>query len=266
MAIFAFDMDGTLYDHSTKRIPDSAMFALDNLKAQGHTVGVATGRNMRQLKKAVDPSFFDFLILVNGGYAEVNGKPLKTVAFSKEQKNRLCDYFDETNITYSVSTKEKLIAVNPNDKDLIRVINKYQVPTPDQLDNLRETDALQFCTYEKKELIYPKIKHFEGEFILHSLGDYGYDIVLPTIDKGTMFKEVAKFLGFNMKDSYAFGDSDNDAEFLSIAGTGVAMKNGTPKTISSADMVTTEVYNDGIYVGIQRLGFIKKDYSKISEL
>lgn len=52
-AIF-FDFDGTILSHTTKQVPDSAMYALNQLKKQGILTIVATGRHITEIQE------FDF--------------------------------------------------------------------------------------------------------------------------------------------------------------------------------------------------------------
>ena len=49
--IFFFDIDNTLLDHHTNSIPQSALTAIDDLKASGHQVAIATGRSHAHAKE-----------------------------------------------------------------------------------------------------------------------------------------------------------------------------------------------------------------------
>jgi P-type E1-E2 ATPase len=40
----------------------------------------------------------------------------------------------------------------------------------------------------------------------------------------------------------AIGDGENDLEMLQIAGVGVAMANGAPKTLAVADFITVRAF------------------------
>lgn len=54
-----------------------------------------------------------------------------------------------------------------------------------------------------------------------------YTIEITSIDsrKDYALKKIADHLGFDMKDTYAFGDGMNDAHMLKAAGLGVSMAN-----------------------------------------
>jgi hydroxymethylpyrimidine pyrophosphatase-like HAD family hydrolase len=63
-------------------------------------------------------------------------------------------------------------------------------------------------------------------------------------------------LGFDLKDVYAFGDGLNDLEMLKAVGTGVAMGNGVQEAKALANLVTTDVSEDGIWNGLKELQLI----------
>lgn len=256
MALFAFDIDGTLYDHKSQSIPQSALDTIKSLKHQGHIVGVSTGRNKRQLEKAVDPALFDFIMLVNGGYVEIDGKKVLSTPFSYEQKNTLVSLFEGFGYEYGITTYKNLHAPHPMSDNVQRVIQTYQVITPEQTSDIRPLEVYQFSLYEPLD-VYDSIKHLSKDYQIHSLGDYGYDLVIPGVNKGYTLQKLAKHYQIDMKDTIAFGDSDNDTLMLKMAGKGVAMNNGTKAAKCSADMITTDVFNHGIYEGVKKLGYIK---------
>jgi len=256
MKLFAFDVDGTLLDRKNNVVPESALNTIRYLREQGHIVGVATGRNQTQLAKAIDPNEFDFCIICNGGYLEINGKKIYDIQFTLEQKTKVCDVLDQLEYEYGITTEHHLYALNPDSFGVKKIISDYDVITPEKHHNLRELPVYQFTVYEAN-LTMEKIRHLEDEFVMHAFGDYGYDILIPTIDKSVMLKEVAKMFKINMEDTIAFGDADNDQLFIKEAGIGVAMGNATEGTKENADYITTESYNNGIYNGVKKLGFIK---------
>lgn len=58
--------------------------------------------------------------------------------------------------------------------------------------------------------------------------------------KDFALKRLAKHLGVDLKDTYAFGDGMNDKEMLMTAGKGVAMLNASDVVKTYADDVTTK--------------------------
>jgi len=51
----------------------------------------------------------------------------------------------------------------------------------------------------------------------------------------------------------AFGDAENDAEMLEIAGSGIAVGNADPKARAAANYVAEEHYGLGVVEGLKYL-------------
>jgi hydroxymethylpyrimidine pyrophosphatase-like HAD family hydrolase len=68
-------------------------------------------------------------------------------------------------------------------------------------------------------------------------------LLILGVDKGSALSLLCGHLKIPIERSVAFGDGENDKEFLAIAGMGCAMKNGRPAAIAAADIVT-EVSRD----------------------
>ncbi|AIO18002.1 Putative phosphatase YwpJ [Candidatus Izimaplasma bacterium HR1] len=253
--LFAFDVDGTLLDHKYNEVPASALDTIEHLKKQGHVVGVATGRNQSQFQKALNPEDFDFVIYVNGGYLEIDGKKVYDIQFSQKQKNHLCDLFDDLDLKYGITTEHHLYSPHPMADNVQRIIKAYRVITPERKSDLRTLPVYQFSLYEGENAL-EVVSELEKNYSVHSLGEFAYDITIPKINKGIMLKEVAKIFNIDMKDTIAFGDGDNDRDLLKEAGIGIAMGNAVESAKKAADKLTTPSYENGVYNGVKELGYI----------
>ena len=207
--LFAFDVDGTLLDHKYKEVPESALKTVQHLRSKGHIVGVATGRNQSQFLKALNPSNFDFVIYCNGGYLEIDGKKVYDIQMKQREKNYLCDLFDSKGYQYGITTHHHLYSPHPESEGVQRVIKAYNVITPEHKLDVRPLPTYQFSLYEGQNAI-EVINELKKTYSVHSLGEWGWDISVPRINKGVMLKELANIYGINMKDTIAFGDADND--------------------------------------------------------
>ena len=65
----------------------------------------------------------------------------------------------------------------------------------------------------------------------------GFEISDARATKGNALVWACDYLGVDLRDVVAFGDSGNDASMLSVAGMGVAMGNGTDEARAAADCV-----------------------------
>ncbi len=80
--IFFFDIDNTLLDHRSSRIPPSALEAIATLKADGHTIAIATGRGYGHALEYIEQVQPAYAITQNGariqrGDHEVQCHPLE---------------------------------------------------------------------------------------------------------------------------------------------------------------------------------------------
>ena len=82
------------------------------------------------------------------------------------------------------------------------------------------------------------------------------DITLKGVTKGDAITELIAKLGIDKKDTYAFGDADNDVEMMQAVGTGIAMGRHSEKVGEVASMVTGTVKEEGITMALKKLGLI----------
>lgn len=76
------------------------------------------------------------------------------------------------------------------------------------------------------------------------------------IHKATGIKLFLEHLGLEREDSIAIGDGPNDLQMMEYAGTGIAMGNAKAEVKALADMVTSDVTEDGIYHAFEKLGLL----------
>ena len=74
--------------------------------------------------------------------------------------------------------------------------------------------------------------------------------------KGDAMKRAVAYLGGDMKDTIAFGDSMNDFQMISEAAYGVVSYLAPDKLKAIADDTFEEPDDDGIFKCLQRLGLI----------
>lgn len=79
-----------------------------------------------------------------------------------------------------------------------------------------------------------------------------FEYMNPRVNKTYGLKQVAALHGFSMEELYTFGDADNDYDMTLHAGIGAVMANGSEKTKSAADYITTDNNHDGIGKFINR--------------
>merc|ERR1712113_223179 len=117
----------------------------------------------------------------------------------------------------------------------------------DQQDDMIESFEKTLNT--KDFLIEGKAPHI----VRGSMGWF-LEILHPEVNKGGGLKAMCDHLGIPLSNVVAFGDGDNDLEFIEMAGCGVAMKNARDVLRTVADEII-EFTNDeeGVVKTLQRL-------------
>lgn len=76
------------------------------------------------------------------------------------------------------------------------------------------------------------------------------------INKGKAMEGVCAFLGADIKDTIAFGDSMNDMAMIRAAGLSVAMGNAERRILEAADIVCESCSDAGVARQLERLGLV----------
>jgi Cof subfamily protein (haloacid dehalogenase superfamily) len=253
--IVFFDIDGTLLDHE-KKLPSSAKRAIQLLKENGVFVAIATGRApfmFSSLRKELE---IDSYVSFNGQF----------VVFENESiyKNPLNQSELERFLVDTKASSHPLIFMNELTMKATTHYHPYietsmgslLFPHPDEDQSFYVHNeiyqSLLFCKEEEEKLYFENYPEFD--FIRWH--PYSVDILPKGGSKAEGIKKMVDRLGFDLKDVYAFGDGLNDLEMLKAVGTGVAMGNGVPEAKELANLVTTDVADDGIWNGLKELELI----------
>lgn len=247
--IVSFDLDMTLLDHKTWKIPDSAMRTVEALRKDSVIV-IGSGRDMNgamsvMYREMVKP---DAVIHLNGTRVEAEGEVIYEHFMDKERLQRLLGFAEENGISLGVTLEEKDYYTNP--QGVIR------------MDELRWgscdrhfEDPWKLLSLPVRTLVYlggPEgvrelETHFpDMKFPMFS-GLMGADVIEKEASKAEGLRRLCQYYGIPREQTIAFGDSMNDYEILCEAGLGIAMGNGVEKLKEAADYVTDPVDQDGIW-------------------
>merc|ERR1712150_29483 len=87
-------------------------------------------------------------------------------------------------------------------------------------------------------------------------GAFFVEILHPEVNKGRGLLELCKHLDMSVEEVVAFGDGNNDYEFLENAGLGIAMANAEASAKKAADYVS-EFTNDQNAVSKELLSLLQ---------
>lgn len=274
--IVFFDIDGTLWDWY-QIIPQSTVDALKRLRENGHLAILCSGRAKGNIndKKLLDIGF-DGMIAACGGYVEYRGEIIKELLLSEAQLRKIIDLTQKHGMPIVLEGAEEFW-ISPEGfeedefVDKIYESMKEHAHTMDGYDSRMRVSKFSADVLETTD--YPPIKDAlisEFDFIEHGItpdlllkeefNPYAIRSVIEVTPKG-ISKEIGirvlcEYLGEDIADTYAVGDSMNDLEMISCVGHGIAMGNATEELKKKAEYVTTDIHEDGVMNALRHYGLI----------
>lgn len=217
MKAIALDVDGTI-TNKNRRACVSAIKAIHQAEDSGIPVIIVTG-NMLCSSKMIST-----LLGTTGGLVAENGGIIET---PKGRKVR-GDFSKCENAYNYLKSKHDVEKVDLSSHRISEIALTRKIPVEIIKETLKDFE----------------VKIYDSKFAIH--------LTDPAVSKGSSLKMVAEDLGINVHDIIAIGDSENDMEFLEVAGFKVAVANANPELKDIADYVTTSYYGDGAAEAIHK--------------
>lgn len=230
--LIALDMDGTVLDDEQKISVENKEWINRALDA-GITVSFSTGRGMQ----SVEPYTKDLdlktpMVTVNGSEVwKAPGELLNRHLMDAEKIDMMHQIAVEHDIWFWSYAVEGLF-----NKD------NWQ---PD----LNSKHWLKFGYYTENDDIRQKIKRTIASWdVMEITNSHPFNIECNPkgVNKASGLQEVCRFLGIEMSEVVAIGDSMNDEAMIRSAGLGVAMGNAQDEIKGFADLVTKTNVENGV--------------------
>ena len=256
----AFDLDGTLL----KEDKTPSAFTLETLERvldRGVEVVLASGRSRGIIPRVLlDNPRIRYVISCNGavvwdlraGRAVTEDLVPYEAALEILRKAKEYDCVREASVEgmmyvseYDVETEIQRIFPN-----LREMMHTLRTPVPDVEDFFAgcgvgaEKLLFFYPTPESREPLRRWIEE-RYDLALTSSHPLALEVNAPGISKGSALRKLAGWLGVAPEHVFAIGDSENDGEMISFAGTGVAMGNAEAPVLRLTDLVTADNDSDG---------------------
>ncbi|MEM2839742.1 MAG: phosphoglycolate phosphatase [Thermoplasmata archaeon] len=216
----AVDVDGTLTD-TTRKVSCAAIEALRRQREKGIVVMLVTG-NVLPIAYALNH------------YLGMNGPVIA--------ENGGIAYHDE-HVHYLSSKEEPQKAFDQLSKSM-KVERIFS-------DRWRETEIAIRPTYDI-ELIRKHVRGFDVKVLPSG---WAHHIMHKDTDKANALRWICdRWLGIDMRDVVAIGDSDNDFRMIEAAGFGATPANGSTKCKERADYAASKPFGEGIVEILRVLG------------
>ena len=249
-----FDIDGTLLSFKTHRVSEGTVRAFGTFHRHGIRTFISSGRPMVLIPPM--PVSFEGYITMNGGLVVTTGDNAKTLLSNPippEDSNRWVDLAKERNLCTMAFTADGMMASQPNAIGLkIREQLEFEMPPFVPIDAIRDVEAYQLIAIMPAEMD-KEVGNLLSHCRLPRWHPAFTDIVAAGNSKAAGMEAICRHFGIRQEETLAFGDGGNDTEMLQWAGIGVAMGNSADDVKAVADIVTTDVDNEGIENAVNRL-------------
>lgn len=248
-----FDIDGTI-TMEDRSIPASAAKAIQQLKQQGCTVVISTGRSLFAIVRAVRDLEPDYYIVAGGAAVYDAGENLilrRTIGEDDFLK-LIREYGENEDCGLVLKYLSGTVSVY-NDQKLNTFFSTFgtgQHRSIVYVDPQTELPASgTIFTEDTIEQIKAKFPDLD---VTSPLTGY-YDVTNCLATKGTAARHIMEMLEVERKDTIAFGDGENDIDLFRCTGFSVAMGNSDDQVKRQADYVTDDIRSDGLAKAINRL-------------
>lgn len=260
--MISFDLDMTLLDHQTDRIPDSALKAIEAVRRH-HRIILATGRDMDnyysiRYRDLIRP---DAIVHMNGTKITVGNRLLYEHLFKPQLVKQLLLFCQEKGYGIGVTVGDDDYYIHPEviEANDIRFWGtcgrRFQDPW-----RMVSMPIRTLAFVGNREQVLDVERAFPTLRLPMFASGHGADVVEKGFSKADGLRRLARYFGEaeDLSDTIAFGDSMNDLEIIQEAGVGVAMGNAVEELKKAADYVTSPIDEDGIYRACLHLGLLKQ--------
>lgn len=244
--IIFFDIDGTLVDPATGKIPEKTRKTLLQLHKKGILLCIATGRPTASL-----PDFgnlhFDAFCTFNGSLCYTADEVIHSNPIPPEDVQKILENAAGIGRPVSVALKNRL-AANGWDEDLAGYyqLAGLQLTVTDDFASALTEEVYQIMVGCRESDHPTIIQNTKGAAITFSW-ERAADVIPAGSGKAQAIQKIMEYYNLQPSQAMAFGDGYNDMEMLQTVGTGVAMGNASPRLKAIADAVCAPVSKDGIY-------------------
>lgn len=266
--IIFLDVDGTLIGPG-HIMPESAKEAIKKVRANGHYVALCTGRTYSTIPDWLMNIGFDGVIASTGANVYWNGEEIYNNYIPKDELHNISKVLNKHNASAVFEGRDGRFVTETHRNSIDTFFGNTGSGSDanifefDVVDVPYNMDAIEGGVYINCDVDIEQIQKEVGDKIkitgasFSKERTYNGEFTLNGVNKATGMKIIIEHIDeLTRDDIIAFGDGLNDLEMIEYAKIGVAMGNAVDELKAIADMVTTNVLDDGIYNGFKKLNLI----------
>lgn len=281
--LILIDLDGTTLNKDYKTFNSLNKRVLKFLKAQGHKICIATGKNYLSALPFYNELGLDtYLATYNGAYisnpmigqkekslSPISNGVLRAIVNDPVVKESLRDYLIDTTDNETISTSEhvywKEVFFNNNpyvcgnaveylgDRDILQLVLEF--PSDSKKMNSVISALRKYKTATSFNFISKLKQGSEADKSLILDKDSAVIRIRSAFaNKGTASEWISSYYNIPLSRTIAFGDDKNDFEMIKNVGFGIAMANGTSE-LKALSHEVTELDNHSGGVGKHLMDF-----------
>lgn len=256
-----FDIDGTLLDETEHVVPESAVRALRQARAQGHLLFICTGRCQAIWPKEVMDIGFDGVVGGCGTQILFHGRELHHAVLEPKLQRRIAKDLQRFHIDGVLEGRDASYFRRDYWMPAVKAIFEENKKISPSCTMFWEEETLRF---DKMALWFDGSSDMEGfKAVYEDRFDFirrdptFYEVVPKGYSKATGIRFLCDHLGIAQSETMGIGDSTNDLPMLAFTGISVAMGSGNPDIFSEVDYVTAPVMENGIQKALEKFGMIR---------
>lgn len=247
-AIF-FDIDGTLRDFDTKRVPGSTKVALRKAKEAGILLFIATGRHKLEIEEEnlLEDMEFDGYVTLNGQYCYCGDTVIYDDPIDGAEVAAMLKLIEEDPFPCLFMEAGRMY-INMVDDTVETVQAGIGTRIPPVMDVKRASghpiyQIVPYISRKREEEIRCAVPGCE---IIRWHDEYAVDVIPRGGSKCIGIEMMAAHFGLSLEETAAVGDGANDVSMVEAAGLGIAMGNGKDAVKAAADYITDSIETDGL--------------------
>lgn len=271
-----FDIDGTLEDSSSgKPVSEAVINALRQAADNGYACLICSGRNLRGLINYRGLGLDGYVFSDGGGIMIEGEEPVLTAIPDDLVRKLIKTVPAEYRGDMLMAAVENMYVGEAEYADMLESGVRYSDEENDTEQVMERFGIKRLTEYAGAPIIEIDVffpdEETENRFVremdprleyISTTASYGRngktsgELTCRGITKGSGARRITELLGGDMKNTYAFGDSMNDASVLKECAYGIAMGNSPQELKDLADYVTDDVSSDGVVTALKHFGII----------